>query len=186
LITDSDAYYTHTVDVGAVDISPDAIHTSSGTVYAHTLGGLYALTAPLYTSDTFATYTILTGQDSRVQVAWVDLRGVQGGFIGDVIAPDAVHVSTNIFYTPVVATIGDANLGPSLFTSTNIIPTHIVSSGVVLEQTTEHTNTNSFYVPIVAPGAVNLTPSLVTNAQTYYTQSISIQELRRVMALLYY
>ncbi len=217
LYTNTNTFYSPTVTAGVVTLTP-SLYTNVNTFYI-----------PVVTLQEFPSFNILpvkrqsptkVHRDHSVRATYIfdqtltpDLYINDNTFYSPTLTragvnllPDT-YINTNTFYIPTIST-GSVSLDPSLYTnvSTFYVPVVLlqelpaasvapirrrilpipryksesVSGSTSFDQNLTpslYTNTNTFYSPTITTGGVDLDPSLFVNDDAFYSPTISLQEL---------
>jgi hypothetical protein len=161
LYTNTSVFYSATVVAGAVTLTP-ALYTNGQTFYSPTVASGGATVAPdLYTNtQTFFEPTVAQGAATLSPALYTNTSEFFSPTVarGAVTVAPELHTNTSQFFAAAVAASNqisfDEYVDPGYVT-----PGYVSPIGF---------NSQQFFAPTVAPGAIVLTPPLVTNAQTFY------------------
>lgn len=155
--TNTNTFYTHTVDVGSVTIAQSSRFDNTNTFYTHTItAGAVTLSqsSRFDNTNTFYTHVVSTDAVTITQSSRFD--------------------NTNIFYTHSISVGTVTVTQSSRFDNTNTFYTHSVDHAGQISQDARFDNTNTFYTHTVSAGAVTATQSSrYDNTNTFYTHSVA-------------
>ncbi len=165
LYTNTSVFYSATVVAGAVTLTP-ALYTNGQTFYAPSVAqGGVTLAPDLYTNtQTFFEPTVAQGAATLSPALYTNTSEFFSPTVarGAVTVAPELHTNTSQFFAAAVAASNqisfDEYVDPGYVT-----PGYVSPIGF---------NSQQFFAPTVAPGAIVLTPPLVTNGQTFYAPFI--------------
>lgn len=156
LFSETNAFYTPVVGVGAVALTP-SLYSGTNTFYSQTLGaGAVDLVPPLLSeSNTFYTQELVLGAANLLPPCYAEI---------------------NTFYTPAVGA-GVVGLTAPLFTGTATFYSQSLGIGTVALAPTCYTGSNTFYTHAVTLGAANLLPGLFQETNTFYSPFVVFDQI---------
>jgi hypothetical protein len=148
-----DAFYSPTITVGAVNLSPSLFDDGTDTFYTHLLetsGGIQDLTPDLYAdADTFYSHTAASTY---------------------ALTP-SLFVDDDTFFTHAIS-VGAVNLAPSLYADDDTFYSHTVTPGAVTLTPSLYSDDDTFF-SATAASTYALVPSLYSDDDTFHTAALS-------------
>ena len=174
LYTNAQTFHAPTVAAGAVDLAP-SLYTPGNSFFSATVAATYGLAPDLFTNAaSFHSATVAPGALDLAPALYSN----SAIFYSATVAAGALDLLPGLF-TPgnsfFAATVSaTAQIVPDLFTNQSVFPSAAVTSTVGLVPNL-FANDNSFPSATVGAGAVNLIPSLLSNAQTFFAPLVSAE-----------